>query len=836
MADEPLDDYLGLISQDEDILEPIGAESDDVGSIIKSPSPEDIDLGNITGLSSDDGSIIESPGDIDLGNINGLIGDIGSIIPTDITSAVGDLLGTIGDVTTSINTVAGVIGSTSAPTGRVDSSLASGSPGEASPNKKPNLDTDGVTKVEAGASTNKPVIADDFKQTIEPRDNMFKLFNSYTYSISIYLMGAEQYNSMVSFGVKSVKDLTLLIQSGGITNNIKDANYGAVRSEFFDLDFYIDDVTLKGLVSGQSNSASHNSFSLDFKIVEPNGFSFLDRLHGAVQKHNIDNGISSERINYASQNYLMVIRFYGYDKNGNAVSATDLSNQTSDIDTNISDSNAVSEKFIPFQFSGIKFAIDNNTVEYKCSAVTPQSYIPSSIARGQIPFNVQLTGTTVEDLLTGESAYAPTEDDEDNLISGEQYLTSGLFHALNTEQRLMVKENHQEVADEYKIIFEDSTIRLSTVASGDFEQSAIPESILAQDKLFNERISVLTNKKYYAFSAGVQIMAVLDTILKTSSYITDQQQVIVDKKGNVVSNPKSQESTFQWYKIRQQFKVKEYDNIRNDYGYEITYIISRYQVNDVKSPHFARSIYRGSHKEYDYWFTGENTEVLSFTQDYNYLYFQSFGTQTKYVSMQNNARDLIRRYRQAETESIQGDRNQQSQIAVNAASILYSPSDQASAKLKITGDPDWIAQSEIFYSPSVSLRNGLGAFMPDGSVNYDSSEVLFAVNYNTNVDYNLLTGLADINKDINDRERLLGLNSNEGIGSGVPSTSRVSLIYRANTITSNFSKGAFDQTLEGTMMLFPTNVQLNKEKEDKAKIDPSVNYDDGGIGYWGEDA
>ena len=122
MADEPLDDYLGLISQDEDILEPIGADrraqlndtfggvseslSDDVGSIIKSPSPEDIDLGNITGLSSDDGSIIESPGDIDLGNINGLIGDIGSIIPTDITSAVGDLLGTIGDVISDVSTIA----------------------------------------------------------------------------------------------------------------------------------------------------------------------------------------------------------------------------------------------------------------------------------------------------------------------------------------------------------------------------------------------------------------------------------------------------------------------------------------------------------------------------------------------------------------------------------------------------------------------------------------------------------------------------------------------------------------------------------------------------------
>jgi len=138
---------------------------------------------------------------------------------------------------------------------------------------------------------------------------------------------------------------------------------------------------------------------------------------------------------------------------------------------------------------------------------------------------------------------------------------------------------------------------------------------------------------------------------------------------------------------------------------------------------------------------------------------------------------------------------------------LYSPSDQASASLTIVGDPDWIAQSELFYSPD-SVGVGLGPFMHDGSINYDASEVLFAINYNTPVDYNLATGLADTGTK----------NLGRDLASGIPGKSNISLVYRANTITTYLSNGAFRQNLQGSLMLFPTEDQKETEKEEMNDI------------------
>ena len=84
--------------------------------------------------------------------------------------------------------------------------------------------------------------------------------------------------------------------------------------------------------------------------------------------------------------------------------------------------------------------------------------------------------------------------------------------------------------------------------------------------------------------------------------------------------------------------------------------------------------------------------------------------------------------------------------------------------------------------------------MTDGSLNYDRAEVYFTVNFNTVVDYDLTTGLADttqknVGKDLDGRNP-----------TGV---SQYAFVYRANTITSQFEKGKFTQQLKGTLMYIP---------------------------------
>jgi hypothetical protein len=647
---------------------------------------------------------------------------------------------------------------------------------------------DGELDVKSVADEGQSTIASEFLEPITPKGNPFKGFATMTYSVSLYLMGVSEYASMISSGVKTVKGLTLLLQSGGISK-MPEGNHGAKRSKrFFQKDFYIDEVELKGLVSGTSVGSPHNQFQTSFTITEPNGLSFLENLHGVVQEYNVGNGISTDRINYAAQNYLMVVRFYGYDKSGKQITGRDIG-----VSESLSDLSSISEKFIPFQFTGIQFALENAVVKYKCEAVCPQTQIPFGVANSTITFNAELKGQTVESVLAGSEEGT---DAHDSMLAN---YPATLVDTLNTEQKRLVGIKGVEVAHKYVIEFEkDSGIDTASVlTSGEFtDKNNVPMTAKGPQALLTNKGFYDKNKKLFSFTAGQSIVQAIDMIIRTSTYVSSQQSIEIDEVTGKVSKKENAPTVFQWFKIRTQVTPLEYDNKRNDYAYEIKYIISRYQINNIRSPYFGPSKFRGTHKEYDYWFTGKNTEVLDFKQEYNYLYYQTFGGDMGVPTMQNNARELTKQvYQNSSSESAQGSKNRRNEGSANAASLLYSPSDQANAQLQIIGDPDWIAQSEIFYSPEAT-GVGLGPFMHDGSINYDASEVLFAVNYNTNVDYDLKTGIADM-------------------GTG---DSRMSLIYRANTITTNLSNGKFTQLLEGTMMMFPTEDQLAKEKAEKEEL------------------
>lgn len=252
---------------------------------------------------------------------------------------------------------------------------------------------------------------------ITPRENVLNQYASYTYNIAVYLMNPAQYKTLIRSKKKTVAGYQLLFMSGGAgpsgsvvpANQItaedpvlaaqeRIANLG--RNEFFSLDYYIDDVQIKSLISGKATGGAHNVTELKFKVIEPYGLTFLDNLFAATQQFITVSGGDVNK-NYAAQNYLMVIRFYGYDDQGNLVQAS-----RSGQDAAGTDVNSVVEKFIPFQFTGIKFRIANKVVEYDCSAVCPQYNVNTGASRGVIPYNIELQSQTLKDLLTGTPKFA----------------------------------------------------------------------------------------------------------------------------------------------------------------------------------------------------------------------------------------------------------------------------------------------------------------------------------------------------------------------------------------------------------------------------------------------
>lgn len=654
-------------------------------------------------------------------------------------------------------------------------------------------------------------IPSEFSSVLNPRPNVLSEFFSYTYSVSLYLMQPEDYRKMTLTGQKKLFNSTLLVQSGGV-NSPSESTDQSRRNPFFDVDFYIDNLEIQSLVTGKATQGAHNATTVRFNITEPYGISFLDRLRGAVADFR-----GSDQ-NILSQVYLLVVRFYGYDRDGNLVDPENKPEETSD-------SNAVIEKFIPFMWENIRFTVANRSAVYECKAVAVNQYVGLGQVYTSIPYNIEISGQTLSELLNGETVFAsdgpdpdtertPDSDGEDE-ASSTATLKQGLVSALNKFERQRAEETGA-IPNEYAIKL-DEGVKLSKAKMAQLEEAYLPNLPMNErkDSTLLQKTPSDNNQRKYSIISGQPIVQVLDLLIRSSTYITDQQlaKISEDPRIDRSTGPRKdkkyirtrddQHGPISWYKITTHIEPTEYDERKGEHAYKITYIVSGYQVNDLLSEFFSLPNFRGVHKKYNYWFTGENTEVLNFEQQFNSLFYLRMAPKEVLDSVGIRPRQ----YRDLTSKGTTQDITDQSEVmgtgesarpAADAASALYSPSDQGVAELNILGDPAWIQQNEILYNNITKIN--YDPFLPDDSINYDSQEPLFQISFNLPTDYDLEeSGTMPVRK----------FNKVEG---DVPGSHK--FVYRANRVLSNFTNGEFTQQISATLM-FDTDRDRAAEEEDR---------------------
>lgn len=759
-------------------------------------------------------------------------------------------------------------------------------------------------------------------QRIVAQENPLDKFASYTYNISIYMMSPAQYKRLVATKDRNIAGWQLLIQSGGAPVGSSAAipdDFGQYadtaaanaqqylasqgRNQYFPLDFYIDDLRIQSFVQGKGTMSAHNIMEMRFKIYEPNSFSLFERLYLAAQQVNANAPGGELRVNYLAQNYLMVIKFYGYDDAGNLIRPTQKSGPNSDI-------TSVIEKWVPFQFTGIQTRITNKITEYDCHCYTPQVTIAGGQARGVIPYNVELTSTTVDQLLNGTSQFGATTGASDdtartstaasndvdaksrgvNSQTGQsgwatananaakwasrqeqaarsmaaargspmpaedtsyatletkraaraaepsknappkadaapKTLIKGLVDALNKYQADLCTSSvpgqppTYTYPDEYEIVIADDILKnAKIVPPGSPDKSTQPmitPTTAAQAKLGGKQ-SADNNSRNKSIEAGTSIIQFIDLVMRNSTYISDQQLYNIDPSTRAITKNGTPAQVAGWFHIGTEVQPLEYDPRREDYAYKIKYSVSLYAVSETKSDWFPDSVFRGTQKKYNYWFTGENTQVLDFTQDLNSLYYVVISGPSPERKEYTDYREFDKKsFQPRSNESDQGNRGKTFEPAANYADGLYSPYDTKRARLTIVGDPDWIQQGEAVFG--IPITPYYGAFnSEDNSINFDAQEPLFEMLWNMPVDYNLWTGLMDPGQN--------NLFANRPQGEA--GQARVSNIYRAFLCTSIFSRGRFTQEIEGAQVRF--TLKENTKSTETSRTDTAT----GNVSQW----
>jgi len=624
--------------------------------------------------------------------------------------------------------------------------------------------------------------------------NPLSSLSSYTYQITLYMITPDAYKAFIESGrtnvdaIKNAVDANsaaaveasksgayIIAQSGG--TNIKDG------SKAFDTDFYIDDLKIKSKINAKATQTSSNDADISFNIYEPYGFSLITKLTKAGNLLRSSSKLKNyyKMGNATRQFFILGIRFQGYDEAGKVISASDSFHQDNFNVTG--DSGGVFERFFDIYINSFKFKIDGKITVYNISAKPIAPGVAMGVKRGRVDKGAKIQAGTVDEAI------------------------KALLTTLTVEQQEISKgiKNPDSIPTEYKLVYlgdaEETIGNAPIVSIADMDKSKWPMGEFIKNiEGVNEGASVKavpnSTKRSITFANSLSIMQAIQSIITQSAYMENALNTII--VSDVQPDPKptgndekknNKPKKFKWYNLGAEVKVKGFDDVIKDFSYEITYIIQPYETPYIKSPYLnASGKYYGPHKRYQYWYTGKNSEILSYEQVLNNAFFNATLNPNANPSNHGGGYDEPSSVGKYVNEDKTGKLDVGKQAQNSVLTSLFSPGDYALSKITINGDPDYLMTE----SPS-SLNNVYRQFYGKGfTINPNGGQVFIEIDFKEGTDYNNTDGTLDIN------ESILFWNYPKQVRNIVKGVS-----YMVREVDHSFSRGRFTQELLCNINTFP---------------------------------
>jgi len=697
------------------------------------------------------------------------------------------------------------------------------------------------------------------KQTVA-KTNPLSSYASYTYAISLHVMTKDDYNKMVKSPV-NFRPTKTLISSANRYN-------GSTRDAAFKDDFYFDGLSINTVIGLNANTRSTNAIAMKFTIIEPYGMTLLDRILDINNKE-----LNSK--NYLDMPYLLELNFFGADDAGKM---TQLKNQTKWFPIKIIGFKIrASVKGAEYQIDAVPFNHQANfeTIQalktrFEISAGTVKEYFSSQPADSKVTNNSvnaaikqykanedavrkqnsnpapeaakPTFNTTAGGAATGNpnatkkynGARTPdSAKSADAAVKPVPPVTSSSFTAAYNTWNIVEKSNgNLGFADEIQFII-DPEIESSTIVdrkTNSVRRSA-PVSAADSSKSKNANSDVVNLKSIvHSLDPGTTVNDVINLVMQQSKWFIDQtiDPATKAKETNTqatTTTANKTKPTVLWKTIPS-IELKDYDEFQNSWGKIITFHIKKYAAYNNRDPRAPKSAPPAAVKNYEYFYTGHNTDIIDFDIDFNALYYTAINVdrgKTSTVngpSQTNDEGKLKEKLDHAVTKGIDpqayrvvsGTQQTAAGGAIdtsakqNAASVVQSfytsaGGDMISLKLKIVGDPEFIKQDDLFYNPGALGNNASDQYVAgSGSLAMDNGEIYCNLTFKTPTDFDDSTG--------------------KYLTTGKYRVSEFSGYYKVITVTSEFKSGKFIQTLD--LVRYPNQEPKNSQnKQTTSTVDPN---------------
>lgn len=663
-----------------------------------------------------------------------------------------------------------------------------------------------------------------------PLPNILSYYTSYNYVFTLSVLSDDQINFPDQTYKKGEYGPLILRSAGGSPDKeIVETAYGK-------FDFFLDDLTLDGIVGFDKVSGNTTTKSLSFKVIEPYSMGlFFQSLQTAALKAN--------RANYLEIPLLLTIEFKGhiFDKD------VQLLNQRIDFTT----------KHIPMRLQSVQMKVTGKGSVYDVKAYPfNEQGFANQFAQSKTELNIRANvggPYTVQSVLqTGEQSLQaiinqyfqskvknkdvevadqclilfPAElssDKSGSNTNNESLDRSATTNAANTNNNAIFTKlgvsigsgNYaglvQAEGDQSVNKIGQASIGFNALNKGD---SPFPKDVGVYDEATGiytrGNVAVDYKNADFKFNQGTNIVDVINQVILASDY----------GRNALSPDQRSDDGMIYWWRVETELYILSAPE-SNKSGIKpklVVYRVVPYKVDgsfvlptNAKRPKLD-NVKKQSLKEYNYIYTGKNTEVLDFNIDFKVGFYTQLPANTKEgeekelsasTSAAANEQSLDDQKRanisanplgapigsqktpqQIRTDSIgtstykqggTGFDDNATRAARNFHDIITKGFDMINLDLQILGDPYYIADSGLGNYTAKGVQ-GFDNITSDGSINYQNGQVVITVNFRTPIDINMETGYYNF-------------------GNTQP-VIQFSGLYIVQKLTSLFSKGKFVQTLK----------------------------------------
>jgi hypothetical protein len=224
--------------------------------------------------------------------------------------------------------------------------------------------------------------------------------------------------------------------------------------------------------------------------------------------------------------------------------------------------------------------------------------------------------------------------------------------------------------------------------------------------------------------------------------------------------------------------------------------------------------YPGPYKRYEYWYTGKNSEIISYEQTLNTAFSNIVLSAGDTQLNQNTPQPVSPDNSQTPlAPNMQTNQNRQGSLGYGLEAqnsyltALFDPGSQHTAKITVYGDPDFLI-TDTTYSENQVYQQYYGS---NGfSINPSTTQIFIEINFNEAVDYTSDTGLLNINDSI------LFWRYSKELEEAKKRYNVKGISYQMITVVSTFNNGKFQQLLDCRINdFFDLNPELTRTAENR---------------------